>query len=86
MDEYHIDGALLFATPACRHANGAYRLLQDSLADLDIPLLTLDMDIGDGREYSPEQTRTRLEGFIEVLEQRNPRTRPAPLEREMDSA
>jgi benzoyl-CoA reductase/2-hydroxyglutaryl-CoA dehydratase subunit BcrC/BadD/HgdB len=86
MDEYHIDGALLFATPACRNANGAYRLLQDSLAELDIPLLTLDMDIGDGREYSPEQVRTRLEGFIEVLEQKTPRARPAPLEREMDSA
>jgi benzoyl-CoA reductase/2-hydroxyglutaryl-CoA dehydratase subunit BcrC/BadD/HgdB len=72
MDEYHIDGALLFATPACRNANGAYRLLQDSLAELGIPLLTLDMDIGDGREYSPEQVRTRLEGFIEVLEQKPP--------------
>jgi len=86
MDEYQIDGALLFATPACRHANGAYRLLQDSLAELDIPLLTLDMDIGDGREYSPEQVKTRLEGFIEVLEHRTPRPRSALLEGEMDSA
>ncbi len=86
MDEYQIDGALLFATPACRHANGAYRLLQDSLAAIGVPLLTLDMDIGDGREYSPEQVRTRLEGFIEVLEHRTSRRRPAPLEGEMDSA
>ena len=73
MDEYHIDGALLFATPACRNANGAYRLLQDSLAALDIPLLTLDMDIGDERGYSPEQVRNRLEVFIEVLDQKTPR-------------
>lgn len=86
MDEYQIDGALLFATPACRNANGAYRLLQDSLAALDIPLLTLDMDIGDEREYSPEQVRTRLEAFIEVLEQKTPRARLAPREREMHSA
>jgi benzoyl-CoA reductase/2-hydroxyglutaryl-CoA dehydratase subunit BcrC/BadD/HgdB len=85
MHEYQIDGALLFATPACRHANGAYRLLQDALAELDIPLLTLEMDIGDGREYSPEQIRTRLEGFIEVLEHRTPRPPRAPVEGEVDS-
>ncbi len=86
MDAYHIDGAILFATPACRHANGAYRLLQDSLAKLDLPLLTLDMDIGDAREYSPAQVRTRLEGFIEVLENKTPPPRMARREREMDSA
>ena len=71
-DEYHIDGALLFATPACRHANGAYRLLGDSVKKLGLPFLMLDMDISDPRGYSPEQTKTRLEGFIEVLSQRTP--------------
>jgi benzoyl-CoA reductase/2-hydroxyglutaryl-CoA dehydratase subunit BcrC/BadD/HgdB len=86
MDEFHIDGALLFATPACRVANGGYRLLQDSLAKLGIPLLTLDMDISDSREYAPEQVKTRLEGFVEVLEQKSPRTPLAPLEQEMGSA
>jgi benzoyl-CoA reductase/2-hydroxyglutaryl-CoA dehydratase subunit BcrC/BadD/HgdB len=86
MEEYHIDGALLFATPACRHANGAYRLLQDSLAELGIPLLTLDMDIGDEREYSPQQVRTRLEGFIEVLEQKTSHPRLVPAERDLGPA
>jgi len=67
IDEFNIDGALLFATPACRHANGAYRYLKDSMTKHDIPFLLLDMDISDPRGYSPEQVKTRLEGFIEVL-------------------
>jgi benzoyl-CoA reductase/2-hydroxyglutaryl-CoA dehydratase subunit BcrC/BadD/HgdB len=71
VQEYGIDGAILFATPACRQANSGYRLLQDSLAERGIPLLTLNMDISDPRGYSPEQTRTRVESFIEMLEQRN---------------
>jgi benzoyl-CoA reductase/2-hydroxyglutaryl-CoA dehydratase subunit BcrC/BadD/HgdB len=68
IDEFSIDGALLFATPACRHANGAYRYLKDSMAERGIPFLLLDMDISDPRGYSPEQVKTRLEGFIELLD------------------
>ncbi len=69
VDDYSIDGALLFATPACRHANGAYRLLKEAVAKLGVPFLMLDMDISDPRGYSEEQAKTRLEGFIEVLNQ-----------------
>lgn len=67
-EAYGIDGAVLFATPACRQANGAFRHLQDSVEALGVPFLMLDMDIGDPRAYSPEQTRTRIEGFLEVLD------------------
>lgn len=68
--EYRIDGALLFATPACRHANAAYRVLRDRAAGLGVPFLLLDMDISDSRGYSPEQVKTRLEGFIELMDTR----------------
>ena len=67
VEEYGIDGALLFVTPACRHSNNGAGSLKDSLQRLGIPLLQVEMDIGDPRGYSPEQTRTRLEGFVEVL-------------------
>jgi benzoyl-CoA reductase/2-hydroxyglutaryl-CoA dehydratase subunit BcrC/BadD/HgdB len=76
VEAYRIDGALLFATPACRHANAAYRYLKDSLEKIGVPFLMLDMDISDPRGYSPEQTRTRLEGFIELL---GDKKRDAPL-------
>ena len=48
----------------------AYRHLKDSLEKLGLPFLMLDMDISDPRGYSPQQTRTRLEGFVELLAQR----------------
>jgi benzoyl-CoA reductase/2-hydroxyglutaryl-CoA dehydratase subunit BcrC/BadD/HgdB len=68
VDAYGIDGALLFATPACRHANSTHMLLKDTFSRLGKPFLMLDLDISDPRGYQPEQVRTRLEGFIEVME------------------
>jgi len=70
MDDYHIDGAILFATPACKHSNAAYGLLRDTVAACGRSFLTLDMDISDPRSHAPGQMRTRLEAFIEVLDQR----------------
>ena len=70
IDEYSIDGSLLFATPACRHANATHRFLKDSLAERGIPFLLLDMDISDPRGYSPEQIKVRIESFIELMDQR----------------
>jgi benzoyl-CoA reductase/2-hydroxyglutaryl-CoA dehydratase subunit BcrC/BadD/HgdB len=69
-EEYAIDGAILFATPACRHSKSTHRLLRDRANELGVPFLTLDMDIGDPRGYSPEQTRSRVEEFVEILDQR----------------
>jgi len=70
MDDYQLEGAILFATPACKQANAAYALLRDAAARCGRPFLMLDMDIGDPRNYSAGQTTTRLEAFVELLEQR----------------
>lgn len=70
MDGHHLEAVLLFATPACRHSKTAYPLLKDASARCGRPFLMLDMDIGDPRTYSPGQTRSRLEAFVELLEQR----------------
>ncbi len=72
VDDYQLDGALLFATPACRHSKTAHPLLKDAVARRGLPFLVLDMDIGDPRTYSPGQTRNRLEAFVELLEQQRP--------------
>jgi len=66
-EEYNLDGAVLFATPACRHANAAHRVLKDTLAEEGLPFLLLDMDISDPRGFSREQMKVRLEAFTEVL-------------------
>ncbi|HPI91546.1 MAG TPA: 2-hydroxyacyl-CoA dehydratase family protein [Deltaproteobacteria bacterium] len=65
---YGIDGGLLFATPACRHSHNAHMLLKDAFSRLGKPFLKLDLDISDPRGYQPEQVRTRLEAFIEVMD------------------
>lgn len=69
MDDYRLDGAILFATPACKHANAAYTLLRDALRRCGRPFLLLDMDINDCRGYAAGQTQTRLQAFVELLEQ-----------------
>ena len=66
-EEYDLDGAVLFATPACRHANAAYRVLKEMLAEEGLPFLMLDMDISDPRGFSKEQMKVRIEAFAEVL-------------------
>jgi benzoyl-CoA reductase/2-hydroxyglutaryl-CoA dehydratase subunit BcrC/BadD/HgdB len=68
-NDYNIDGAILFSTPACTHSKSTFRLIRDSAEKLGINFLMLDLDISDPRGYSPEQIKTRLESFIEIIEQ-----------------
>lgn len=70
IDQFGIDGAILFATPACRHSKGNWEIMRQAARKRGIPLLVLDMDIADPRAYGEEQIRTRLEGFIEMLDGR----------------
>jgi benzoyl-CoA reductase/2-hydroxyglutaryl-CoA dehydratase subunit BcrC/BadD/HgdB len=69
-NDYGFDSAVLFATPACRHSKTALRAMSDTLAVHDIPLLVIDMDIADPRAYAPEQIKTRLEAFAEIIDGR----------------
>jgi len=70
VSDYRINGAILFATPACRHSKTAFRVISEQFARLNVPFLLLDMEIGDPRQYQSEQTRTRIEGFVEMLNQK----------------
>ncbi len=67
VDRFGIDGAILFATPACRHSKGNWSIMKDACTQRGIPLLVLDMDIADPRIYAEEQTRTRIEAFVETM-------------------
>ena len=68
---YMVDGAIHFATPACYHENGSLRLIGDALKNKGIPVLNLDGDMSDERNYSPEQTLKKLSTFIEMLKSRD---------------
>ena len=42
-------------------------MVRDAMRERGIPVLVLDGDGADVRNYSEGQTRTRLEAFIEML-------------------
>jgi len=64
--EYQVDGALHFTHWGCRQGYGGVRLMKDSLAEVGVPLLSLDGDGVDDRNYAPGQERTRAEAFLEM--------------------
>ena len=67
-ERFGIDAAILFATPACRHSKGNWEIMKGAAHACGVPLLVLDMDIADPRAYAEQQTRTRIEAFLETLD------------------
>jgi benzoyl-CoA reductase/2-hydroxyglutaryl-CoA dehydratase subunit BcrC/BadD/HgdB len=65
--DYKIDGAVNPAHTGCRQSAGARVLFKDALQKIGIPLIHLDVDCVDERNYAPGQVMTRLEAFIEML-------------------
>ncbi len=65
--DYKIDGAILFSHWGCRQSNGGARIIKDSLKQYNIPTLVLDGDCVDQNNSSEGQLRTRVQGFIEIL-------------------
>ncbi|MCL5025589.1 MAG: 2-hydroxyacyl-CoA dehydratase family protein [Chloroflexi bacterium] len=68
--EHRIDGAVHFSHWGCRQSTGALPVVAAALQADGVPLLVLDGDCVDARSYSDGQYRTRLEGFVEMLESR----------------
>jgi benzoyl-CoA reductase/2-hydroxyglutaryl-CoA dehydratase subunit BcrC/BadD/HgdB len=65
--DYEADGAIHFSTPACRHENGSFSLIRDALRDEGLPVLNLEADMTDERNYFAEKTLTNLLSFFEIL-------------------
>ena len=68
IEEYHIDGVVHYSHWGCRQSNGAVRLIRDTVQEYGIPFLEIDGDLIDPRNYAEGQIRTRVEGFMEVME------------------
>jgi benzoyl-CoA reductase/2-hydroxyglutaryl-CoA dehydratase subunit BcrC/BadD/HgdB len=69
--EYDIDGLVMFSNRSCRPMS----IGQDETVDLirerhDIPILIFEGDQADPEGFSWEDAKTRVDGFIEVLEAR----------------
>jgi benzoyl-CoA reductase/2-hydroxyglutaryl-CoA dehydratase subunit BcrC/BadD/HgdB len=48
-------------------------LITESLRELDVPVLNLEVDCVDARNVAESQVRTRLEAFMEMLSHRKQR-------------
>jgi benzoyl-CoA reductase/2-hydroxyglutaryl-CoA dehydratase subunit BcrC/BadD/HgdB len=68
--DYRIDGVILFAHWGCRQSNGSIRLIKDEVKKHGVPILVLDGDCVDIRNSSVGQTKTRVEGFAEIVSER----------------
>lgn len=67
VEGYDVDGVVYFSPQACRFANASFRIIKDALAKRDRPLLVLEGDMLDKRNYSAQRTRESLDTFIEML-------------------
>lgn len=66
--KYNVDGAILMNTVCCRLFNPCTPLQKEHLEkELGIPILALEGDIYDSRNYSAERLRSRIETFAEIV-------------------
>lgn len=70
VDEYKIDGIVEFAHWGCRYLTSNTQMLKEALQEKNIPVLIIDGDCIDRRDYSDGQVKTRIDAFIEILDRK----------------
>ena len=68
--DYQVHGAINPCHWGCRQGTGARGLISEGLNSVGVPVLNLEVDCVDPRNFSEGQLRTRLEAFMEMLESR----------------
>jgi len=69
--EYKADGAVWLTQIGCKQGCAVIRRMKDVLQDeLGIPFLCIDGDVIDPSVLPPEELKSKLEGFFEILEDR----------------
>lgn len=70
IDEYDLDGIILHANLSCRPSSTGMQDLRDALQkSRGIPVLILNCDMDDPRTYAEAAIRTRIDGFVELMEE-----------------
>jgi benzoyl-CoA reductase/2-hydroxyglutaryl-CoA dehydratase subunit BcrC/BadD/HgdB len=68
--EYSIDGVILHANMSCRPSAAGLQDVKTAIEkDMKIPVLILTCDMIDPRAFSEAQVRTRIDAFIEMMEE-----------------
>lgn len=65
--EYRVDGVINPCHWGCRQGTGVRGLVQKGFASIGLPVLNLETDCADPRNFSEGQVRTRIEAFLEML-------------------
>ena len=65
------DGVINFCHWGCKQSSGGVFRLREALREADIPLLVIDGDGMDRRNSHDGQIKTRLEAFLEVVNQKD---------------
>jgi benzoyl-CoA reductase/2-hydroxyglutaryl-CoA dehydratase subunit BcrC/BadD/HgdB len=69
--DYNCDGAILSYTPTCRALYINQLEIQNTLREeLGVPSLLLESDMVDAKSFSEAQTLSRIDAFIEVVEEK----------------
>jgi benzoyl-CoA reductase/2-hydroxyglutaryl-CoA dehydratase subunit BcrC/BadD/HgdB len=67
--DYKIDGVILHENMSCRPSSTGMMDLKEALQrECGIPVLILQCDMNDPRAYAEGPIRTRIEGFVELME------------------
>ena len=65
---YSINGVIHFSHWGCRQSCGGEYVIRDLMRKKGVPMLILSGDGVDSCNYSGEQTKLRLDAFLEMLE------------------
>lgn len=65
--DYNIDGAINPSHWGCRQSGGARHLFKETFRKAGVPIIHLDVDCVDERNFSEGQLKTRLQAFMEML-------------------
>jgi len=68
-DTFHPDAVIHFCHWGCKQASGGSLLLKEAMKERNIPMLILDGDGIDHRNSHDGQIKTRLEAFLEMIEE-----------------
>ncbi|OGR04674.1 MAG: hypothetical protein A2284_17320 [Deltaproteobacteria bacterium RIFOXYA12_FULL_61_11] len=67
---YRVDGVINPCHFGCKQGTGSRGLIERGLRRAEVPVLNLEVDCIDSRNFSEGQVRTRLQAFVELLLQR----------------
>ena len=69
VEELHADAVIHFCHWGCKQSAGGVMLLKEEMRKRGVPMLILDGDAMDRRNSHDGQIKTRLEAFLELLDQ-----------------